>query len=69
MRFLKMTSLAVFALTVAACGGSESESSSADAWAGAEANLDAESFDSTITSDDASSLNEAESRQLNVATE
>ena len=68
MRFLKMTALAVFALTAAACGGSGSENSSADASAGAEANLDAENFDSTITSDEAS-LNEAESRQLNVATE
>ena len=69
MRFLKMTALAVFALTAAACGGSGSENSSADASAGPEANLDAENFDSTITSDEASSLNEAESRQLNVATE
>ena len=68
MRFFKLTALAVFALTTAACGGSGAENSSADASAGAQANLDAENFDNTITSDEAS-LNEAESRQLNVATE
>ena len=68
MRFLKMTALAVFALTTAACGGSGNENPSADASTEAEANLGAENFDSTITSDEAS-LNEAESRELNVATE
>ena len=67
--FLKMTALAAFALTATACSGSGNENSaSADASAGAEANLDAENFDNAITSDEAS-LNEAESRQLNVATE
>ena len=67
--FLKMTALAAFALTATACSGSGNENSaSADASAGAEANLDAENFDNIITSDEAS-LNETESRQLNVATE
>ena len=68
MRFLKMTALATLALTAVACSGSANENSSADASTEAEANLHAENFDSTITSDEAS-LNEAESRQLNVATE
>ena len=68
MRSLKTTIVAAFALTAAACSGSGNENSSADASATAEANLDAENFDSTITSDEAS-LNEVESRQLNVATE
>ena len=69
MRSLKMTILAAFALTAAACSGSGNDNSSADASATAEANLDAENFDTTVTSDEASSLDEAESRQLNVATE
>ena len=70
MRFLKMTALAGFALTAAACSGSGNENAvSADPSAEASANLDAENFDSTITSDEASSLNEAESRRLNAATE
>ena len=67
MRFLKMTALAAFALAAAACSGSGSGNTAADA--SAEANLEAENFDTTITSDEASSLNEAESRQLNVTTE
>ena len=65
MRFLKMTALAALALSTPACSGSDNENA---APAGAEANLDAENFDSTITSDEAS-LNEVESRQLNVPTE
>ena len=68
MQFLKMTALAAFALTAVACSKSGNENA-ASADASTEANLDAENFDSTITSDEASSLNEAEARQLNVATE
>jgi len=66
MRFLKMTALAAFALTVAACSGPGNENTAS---AEAEVNLDAETFDNMITSDEASSLNEAESRELNVTTE
>ena len=66
MRFLKMTALAVSALTAAACSGSGNENTAS---AEPEVNLDAETFDNTITSDEASSFNETESRQLNVAAE
>ena len=68
MRFLKMTALAALAFAAAACSGSGNENA-ASADPSAEVNLEAENFDSTITSDEASSLNEAESRQVNVATE
>lgn len=65
MRYLKLMTLAASACLVAACSGSGDEGAAPP---GAEANLDAENFDNTITSDEAV-LNEAESRQLNVATE
>ena len=68
MRFSKMTALAVFALMAAACSAS-GDGNTAGASTEVETNLEAESFDTTITSDEASSLNEAESRQLNVTTE
>jgi ABC-type glycerol-3-phosphate transport system substrate-binding protein len=66
MRFLKTTALGALALGAAACSGSGNEDTAS---AEAAANLEAENLDSTITSDEASSLNEAESRELNVATE
>ena len=66
MQILKMTALAAFALTAAACSRSGNENTAS---AEAEVNLDAETFDNTITSDEASSLNAAESDALNVATE
>lgn len=65
MQFLKMTALAAFGLTVAACSSGNENTAPAEA----EVNLDAETFDNTITSDEASSLNAAESDALNVATE
>ena len=68
MRISTMTAIAVMALATAACGGSGADRDDASAEAGAEANLDAENFDVTVNSDDVT-LNEAEVRQLNVATE
>jgi hypothetical protein len=68
MRILMMTALAAMALATAACSGSGADRDSASVGAGAEANLDAENFDVTVNSDDVT-LNEAEARQLNVATE
>jgi hypothetical protein len=60
-----MTTVVALASLVAGCGGSRDD---AAAPPGVEANLDAENFDNTITSDEAV-LNEAESIQLNVATD
>jgi len=65
MRFSRMMTVVTFASLVAACGGSGDEGAAPP---GAEVNLDAENFDNTITSDEAV-LNEAESNQLNVATD
>ena len=65
MRILMMT--AAIVLATAACSGSGADGN-ASTEAGAEANLDAETFDVTVNSDDVT-LNEAEARQLNVATE
>ena len=65
MRFSRVTTVVAFASLVAACGGSRDEGTAPP---GVEANLDAENFDDTITSDQAV-LNEAESNQLNVATD
>jgi hypothetical protein len=64
MRNSTTAAVAAIFLAAAGCSGSGTE----DAVAGTEANLDAENFDSTLESDDAV-LNEAESRQLNIATE
>jgi hypothetical protein len=64
MRNSAIAALAAISLAASGCSGSGTE----DAAAGADANLDAENFDSTLASDDAV-LNEAESRQLNIATE
>ena len=62
-------SVALIAVTfaVAACsnGGSDNSVTAAEQM---EANLDAENFDATITSDEAV-LNESEAQQLNVATQ
>ena len=67
MRISMMTALVAMILATAACSGSGAEGN-ASVKAGAEANLDAENFDVTVNSDDVT-LNEAEARQLNVATE
>ena len=67
MRLSIMTPLAAMVLATSACSGSGSDGN-ASVEAGAEANLDAENFDVTVNSDDVT-LNEAEARQLNVATE
>ena len=64
MRNLTIAALAAISLATAGCSGSDTE----DAAAGTDANLDAENFDSTLASDDAV-LNDAEFRQLNIATE
>jgi hypothetical protein len=65
MRFSRMITVVTFASLVAACGGSSDDGAAPP---GSEVNLDAENFDNTITSDEAV-LNEAESNQLNVATD
>ena len=66
MRISMITVLAAMALATSACSGSGGDNASAEG--GVEANLDAETFDATVNSDDVT-LNEAEVRQLNVATE
>jgi hypothetical protein len=62
------TSIALAAITfaLAACSGSGNDRSASTEQV--EANLDAENFDTTITSDEAV-LNQTEANQLNVATE
>ena len=68
MRLSMMTALAAMALATAACSGSGGDRDNASVEAGSEANLDAENFDVTVNSDDVT-LNHAEARQLDVATE
>ena len=67
MRISMITALAAMALGTSACSGSGG-GDNASAEGGVEANLDAETFNATVNSDDVT-LNEAEVRQLNVATE
>ena len=67
MRTRISVAIAAITLALAACsgsGGNENRASSEQV----EANLDAENFDTTITSDEAT-LNEAEAQQLNVVTQ
>ena len=67
MRTRTSVALAAITLALAACSGSGGNDNAASPEQ-VEANLDAENFDTTITSEEAT-LNEAEAQQLNVATQ
>ena len=66
MRIQTLLALAAIPLALAACSKSGDDRTATSEQV--EANLDAENFDTTITSDEAT-LNEAEAQQLNVATD
>jgi hypothetical protein len=66
MRIRTFLALAAVPLALAACSKSGDDRTASSE--GVEANLEAENFDTTITSDEAT-LNEAEAQQFNVASD